>query len=249
MLCFGVTDKGRVRAQNQDSFIIEKVACARTKAVIVSVCDGMGGANAGDLASQLANKSFGNFLYSYFTTKYSRNCRFETVLKEACCNANGVVYEYARFDPQYEGMGTTLTGGIVLENGDAHIVNVGDSRCYLLSRKRKIIQISKDHSLVEELVDSGVISKEQARTHPQKNIITRVLGTDENVVPDYFSFHLNHGDALLLCSDGLSNMISDEGIYDFYSQYSDTEKFVRALLTEALVRGASDNVTVVAVSR
>ena len=249
MQCFGITDKGKVRSVNQDSFIIEKVVCGRVRASIVSVCDGMGGANAGEIASQLANKSFVSTVFSFLNSKYSKNSDIGSELKSACINANGVAYEYSKFDASYEGMGTTLVGGIVFENGDAHIINVGDSRCYRLSRRNKITQITKDHSLVEELVESGVISKEDARTHPQKNIVTRVLGTDATVVPDYYSLHLNHGDVLLLCSDGLSNMVSDEGIYDFYAQYPDIEKFVRALLAEALFRGASDNITIVAVSR
>ena len=147
-------------------------------------------------------------------------------------------------------MGTTIVGGIISENGSGHIINVGDSRAYLISvRHKDIYQITKDHSLVEDLVEFGAITKEQARTHPQKNVITRAVGSEAEVNADYFEFNLQNSDVLLLCSDGLSNIVSDLEMLDYAVEYGEPELLCRALMDKALNRGASDNVTVVAVTR
>jgi protein phosphatase len=127
---------------------------------------------------------------------------------------------------------------------------VGDSRAYLISRRyHAISQITTDHSLVEELVEYGAITKEEARVHPKKNIITRAIGTEPEVEPDYFEFTLQTSDVLLMCSDGLSNTITDEELLDYTAQYADPEQLCRALMSKALSLGAKDNVTVVAVYR
>ena len=147
-------------------------------------------------------------------------------------------------------MGTTIVGGVIKSSGNGYIINVGDSRAYHISRRgNSIYQITRDHSLVEELVEVGAITKEQAKTHPQKNVITRVLGSEPWVEADYFEFTLQSGDFLLLCSDGLSNMISDLEMLDYAKEYQDPELLCRSLLSKALNRGARDNVTVVAVMR
>lgn len=176
MKCFGLTDKGRVRKDNQDSFIIEK--CEAKNCLIVGLCDGMGGAKAGGLASQLSNKAFVDFVYGKLTSRVERVQNYKDMLQSACDEANGVSYEYSKFDEAYNGMGTTIVGGVIKNSGKAHIINVGDSRAYHISRKSSsIYQITRDHSLVEELVEFGAITKEQAKTHPQRNVITRALGS------------------------------------------------------------------------
>ena len=248
MKCFGLTDKGRVRKDNQDSFIIEK--CEAKNCLIVGLCDGMGGAKAGGLASQLSNKAFVDFVYGKLTSRVERVQNYKDMLQSACDEANGVSYEYSKFDEAYNGMGTTIVGGVIKNSGKAYIINVGDSRAYHISRKSSsIYQITRDHSLVEELVEFGAITKEQARLHPQKNVITRALGSEPEVRPDYFEFTLQPGDILLLCSDGLSNMVTDLEMLEYAKEYQDPELICRALMSKALIRGARDNVTVVAVMR
>ena len=248
MRSFGLTDKGKVRKDNQDSFIIEK--CDAKDCLVVALCDGMGGAKAGGLASQLSNKAFVSYIYAKLTSRVNRALDFQKILRDACTEANGVAYEYSQFDEEYNGMGTTIVGGVVKSNGNGYIINVGDSRAYHISRRLDCItQITRDHSLVEELVEYGAITKEQAKTHPQRNVITRALGSQAQVEADYFEFSLQGGDFLLLCSDGLSNIVSDEEILAYAKEYPEPELLCRSLMSKALNRGAGDNVTVLAVMK
>ncbi len=248
MKSFGLTDKGVVRKDNQDCFIIER--CEPQNCLVLALCDGMGGAKAGGLASQLSNKAFVSYLYGRLTSRIKKRFDYEQLLKEACSEANGVAYEYSQFDEAFNGMGTTLVGGILKYDGNGYIVNVGDSRAYLVSPRKKLItQITRDHSLVEEMVEHGTITAEQARVHPKKNIITRALGAEARVEPDFFRFSLKSGELLLLCSDGLSNMLTDEEILGYAADYPEPESLCAELLHTTLARGARDNVTVVAVSK
>ena len=248
MRSFGLTDKGKVRKDNQDSFIIEK--CDAKDCLVVALCDGMGGAKAGGLASQLSNKAFVSYIYAKLTSRVNRALDFQKILRDACTEANGVAYEYSQFDEEYNGMGTTIVGGVVKSNGNGYIINVGDSRAYHISRRLDCItQITRDHSLVEELVEYGAITTEQAKTHPQRNVITRALGSEAQVEADYFEFSLQGGDFLLLCSDGLSNIVSDEEILAYAKEYPEPELLCRSLMSKALNRGAGDNVTVLAVMK
>ena len=248
MKSFGLTDRGKVRKDNQDSFIIEK--CEARDCLVVALCDGMGGAKAGGLASQLANKAFVSYVYAKLTSRVKRALDYSKILLDACTEANGVAFEYSQFDEAYNGMGTTIVGGVVKSNGNGHIINVGDSRAYHISRRFHVItQITKDHSLVEELVEYGAITKEQARVHPQRNVITRALGSEAAIEADYYDFSLQSGDILLLCSDGLSNIVSDDEMLEYAELYPEPELLCRALMSKALNRGAKDNVTVVAIAR
>ena len=248
MKSFGLTDKGKVRKDNQDSFIIEK--CDAKDCLVVALCDGMGGAKAGGLASQLSNKAFVSYIYAKLTSRVNRALDFQKILRDACTEANGVAYEYSQFDEEYNGMGTTIVGGVVKSNGNGYIINVGDSRAYHISRRLDCItQITRDHSLVEDLVEYGAITKEQAKNHPQRNVITRALGSEAQVDADYFEFSLQGGDFLLLCSDGLSNIVSDDEILEYSREYPEPELLCRSLMSKALNRGARDNVTVLAVMK
>ncbi len=246
MKSFGLTDKGTVRKDNQDSFIIEK--CDAKDSLIVAICDGMGGAKAGGLASQISNKAFVSYIYAKLSSRTNRTPNYKQMLQGACADANGVAYEYSQFDEAFNGMGTTIVGGVIKGNGNGYIINVGDSRAYHIScRSNTIYQITRDHSLVEDLVEYGAITKEQARSHPQKNVITRALGSEAQVEADYYEFTLQNGDVLLLCSDGLSNIVSDFEMLDYAREYNDPELLCRALMSKALKREARDNVTVLAV--
>lgn len=242
MKSFGVTDRGKVRAENQDTYIIEN--CDKRKCIIAAICDGMGGAKAGDLASQLSCKEFVSNIYETLVSPNAVVSR-EELLKDSCAEANGVVYEYSRFDADYNGMGTTLVGGIITKH-KAFLVNVGDSRAYCIGTDG-IRQISRDHSYVQELVAMGAITPEEALHHPKKNVITRALGVENSVEADYFELELHKGECLLLCTDGLSNMVSDDEIATAYRAYPDPESMCRYLLDLVLERGAKDNVTIVAI--
>ncbi|MBP3538575.1 MAG: Stp1/IreP family PP2C-type Ser/Thr phosphatase [Oscillospiraceae bacterium] len=248
MKSFGLTDKGSVRKDNQDSYIIEK--CEAKDSLIFALCDGMGGANAGGLASQLANKAFVSYIYAKLTSRVNRSIDYRRTLLDACAEANGVAYEYSKFDESYNGMGTTIVGGVIKSNGNGYIINVGDSRAYYISHRNDAIsQITRDHSLVEELVEFGAITKEQAKVHPQRNIITRALGSEEHVEADFYDVSLQNGDFLLLCSDGLSNVVTDLEILDYSKEYPEPELLCRSLMSKALKRGANDNVTILAVMK
>ncbi len=248
MRSFGLSDRGKFRRDNQDSFIIER--CEPGACLIVALCDGMGGAKAGGLASSLSNKAFVSHIYAKLTSRVSRSPNYKKVLQGACAEANSVSYEYSQFDEAYNGMGTTIVGGVIKDDGCGYIINVGDSRAYHISRRSSsIYQITRDHSLVEELVEYGAITKEQARSHPQRNVITRALGAEAEVESDYFEFTLAEGDILLLCSDGLSNIVTDLEMLDYAKEYQEPELICRALMSKALNRDARDNVTVLAVMK
>lgn len=248
MKSFGLTDKGKVRKDNQDSFLIE--LCRERGSTVLALCDGMGGAKAGGIASQLANKAFVNYLYARVSARNVRDRDYKTILREACAEANGVAYEYSQFGEEFTGMGTTIVGGVIKADGNGYIINVGDSRAYHISRRGGCIrQITKDHSLVEELLECGAITPEEAEHHPHRNVITRAMGSEPSVEADYFEFTLQRGDILLLCSDGLSNTLSDRELLECARDYPDPERLCRTLMDKALERDAKDNVTVVAVCK
>ncbi len=161
MKSFGITDKGTVRKDNQDSFIIEK--STSKNGIIVSLCDGMGGAKAGQIASRLSNKAFVAHVFTKLKTRTPKS-KYREILQNACDEANGVAYEYSKFDEAYAGMGTTIVGGIIESTGKGYIINVGDSRAYRVScRDEALYQVTRDHSYVEDLVECGAITREEAR--------------------------------------------------------------------------------------
>ena len=242
MTCFGLTDKGTVRSENQDSFLIEN--CEKVSCTIFALCDGMGGENAGGLASQLSAKAFVSYVFRYLTTFQTRIEDYPRAMREACDEANGVAYAYSQFGDELAGMGTTIVAAVMRRNGSGYVLNVGDSRAYLYHR-RSLKQITKDHSLVEELIDAGIINRAQALNHPQKNVITKALGSEDSVEADVFPVSLVPGDALLLCSDGLSNLLPEEEIIAVMKDSEDAETACRDLMELALSRNAADNVTLI----
>lgn len=248
MKCFGITDKGCIREENQDSFIVEK--CDNGNCYILALCDGMGGANAGDIASQLSAKAFVSYLYNRLSVSAGRNSDLPWLMQAACEEANGVSFAYSQFGDDLSGMGTTLVGAVIRFNGKGYVINVGDSRAYYYSRRSRLLtQISHDHSLVEELLEFGAITKEQAEHHPQKNVITRALGSEEDIESDVFSVELGIGDVMIFCSDGLSNIVTDEEIAQLCLEEKQEDLLCRALVDLALQRNAPDNVTVVVLKR
>ena len=245
MNSFGITDRGAVRRDNQDSFLIERLP--ERDCVIAALCDGMGGEKAGNIASDLAVKTFVTEVRRQIAANGRRRPDIRSMMESACDMANHMVYSYSCFDTDYTGMGTTMVAAVIYE-GRAWVLNVGDSRCYKLTRKR-ITQVTRDHSLVQDMVDRGEISPEEARVHPRRNVITRALGVNELVPCDIFTPTLRHGDMLLLCSDGLTNMLEDREIFALSRRNTDPLSLGRSLMAEALRRVARDNVTIVLISK
>lgn len=241
----GATNKGVVRKENQDSYTIRKIE--NTEDHLAIICDGMGGANAGGFASRIANREF----CSVFCADYKPGMDAQTVkalLVSAASAANRVVYEYSAYNAELAGMGTTLVGGLVRDDGECFFVNIGDSRAYLFNpRDNALQQLSTDHSLVNEMVLAGLISPEEAAVHPKKNVITRAVGTEAGVTPDFFTFTMEAGSAVLLCSDGLINAVPAEFIKKQLSRSGSAERQVSALINETLKNGAPDNVTVIVI--
>ncbi len=231
MKVWGITDRGNVRKQNQDVFY----HWTDGKNAFVIVCDGMGGALSGNIASAMAAQRFAEVAG---TAQGGPQERMRLALEEA----NHAVWERSLNDANCRGMGTTLVCAFARE-ADAVVLNVGDSRCYHITQD-SIHQVSRDHSLVEELVEMGQITREEARTHPHKNIITRAIGTNTSVQGDFFIEPLQPGDLLLLCSDGLSNEVSNEEMLQICQSTAPDER-CNALLARAKAAGAHDNVTIV----
>lgn len=234
-----ITDTGVVRQQNQDACRVEVLSPERA---LLVVCDGMGGARAGNVASDLAVNAFCDAVLERLgDPEYSGDAG--GMLKEAVEIANRVVCHRADTDPDCLGMGTTLVAALVT-GGTCYVVNVGDSRAYAVSADG-IRRVTRDHSLVEDLIERGEITREQARTHPQKNLITRALGAGEQTKADLFEEPAVPGAYLLLCSDGLSNMVADQEILYEVIHGGQPEDCCRRLLDTALSRGAPDNVTAI----
>lgn len=235
---WGLTDRGLVRRDNQDACAYEHREGAYAWAV---VCDGMGGAAAGDLASAMAVSRFRNHMVCLEEPEeYQEE---GALLVQATEAANRAVYLKAGTNRAYAGMGTTLVGTLLREN-TLWVVNVGDSRAYHITRG-VIQRITRDHSVVEDLVRKGDITPEEARHHPQKHLITRALGTARQVQVDLFQRQVEEGDAVLLCSDGLVNVVTDEEIRKEILAGGTPEEICRRLLARTLAEGAPDNVTIV----
>ena len=237
---WGITDSGRIRRQNQDSFKI-LFDEDRSLAVLV-VCDGMGGARAGNVASTLAVESFMQYMGTCLVNVGSQ-AEVAMQMSDAVLSANKAVYEKSIQDEEFAGMGTTLTAAISTANG-AVVVNIGDSRVYHVT-KSVITQITKDHSVVEDMIMRGDLTRAEARRHPNKHLITRALGTNCTEEPDVFFLKVNEGEYILLCSDGLSNVVFDSEILLKLQSANGARESCESLVEMALSRGAPDNVTAV----
>ena len=239
MIVYGVTHRGVVRQENQDKLRYSLMGGGELLAAVL--CDGMGGAQAGSVASAIAADTFMSHAANSLDESSSPT-DMHMILTEAVNYANIKVYDRAFSDFSCMGMGSTLVG-LLINGKRASVVNVGDSRAYLLG-KRRITQITRDHSLVEDMVSRGKITRAEAQNHPQKNIITRAIGVEASVSSDLFDIKLSAGNRILLCSDGLSNLVSGEEMLLISGNNQTPEKACEALLDLALKRGAPDNVTV-----
>jgi protein phosphatase len=243
MNAWGTTDKGMARSQNQDSFFLD-VFHADGQAICV-VCDGMGGARAGNVASELAVRAFVEEVRG--NLRQAMNVRqMQAALETAVITANRLVFAKSQQEPDFYGMGTTLVGAILTGN-TCVVSNVGDSRAYVCN-EYGIVQMTRDHSVVEDLLDRGDLTRDQARSHPSRNLITRALGTEASIDCDFFSAELSEGDHLLLCSDGLTNVVDDDEILRVILDGDKPQSVCKKLLALANERGGPDNITVVLVS-
>jgi protein phosphatase len=236
-----VSDQGRVRKQNQDSYYLD----LQPDYAILMVCDGMGGAKAGNVASRLAVDMVSEELKTAMKPNMNAKTMKQTI-EMAAYRANRAISDLAKTDSDFYGMGTTLVCAIVGAKA-AIVANVGDSRAYLINDSG-IARITRDHSVVEDLLDRGTLTNEEARTHPKKNLITRALGTEFDVVCDLFEIEPRQGDFLLLCSDGLSNMLDDQEILYEVIHGGAIEKCCDRLVALSNMRGGPDNITVALLS-
>jgi protein phosphatase len=223
------SDTGRKRRRNEDSYVVAPP--------LFAVADGMGGAQAGEVASKLAAAA----LAETDPASVSGPERLVSLIQEA----NRRVYERATSDPATSGMGTTMTVALVEASG-VTIGHVGDSRAYVV-RGGQLEQLTEDHSLVNELLKSGKLSREEADLHPQRSVITRAVGTDPDVDVDAFVVDASEGDIFLLCSDGLTDMVGDDEIFDTVERHrDDLDRVTKALVSAANRGGGEDNITVIA---
>ena len=236
---WGMTDRGNVRTQNQDYFSIVRFSPGDAMAV---VCDGMGGAKSGNVASKLATEVFVSEIKRAWSAELDVD-GIKRMMRDAVEIANQAVYENAKLSPDYTGMGTTLVA-VMMTPEWAVAANVGDSRAYLLNT-HGVRRITVDHSVVQMMVRRGELTEEEARTYPGKNLITRAVGTEQTVACDIFALPLEEGDAILLCSDGLTNQLTDQEILFEVVHAVHKEQCCQHLIEIAKDRGAPDNVTAV----
>lgn len=236
---FSITDIGRKRKANQDYVYTSGEAVGNLPNLFI-VADGMGGHNAGDYASKLAVETMVSEIEHSFEQKPVK------IFTKAIATANEMIRQKASETPDMEGMGTTVVAATCLGR-HLQIANVGDSRLYVVGGQ--IRQVTRDHSLVEEMVRVGTISQDEARIHPDKNIITRAVGVSETVEADYFSVDLAAGDLVLMCTDGLTNMLEDEEIRVILSGAGDIAEKAQALVEAANANGGRDNISVVLIEQ
>lgn len=237
------TDIGAVRSSNQDSCQCGVFPGGGAWAV---VCDGMGGANGGNVASSLAVERIGALLSGGYREGMSGE-NLKSLLLNAVRQANSAVYDLSLEREELRGMGTTAVL-LAADQGKLHVVHVGDSRAYLKNREG-LSQITMDHSYVQDLVNLGQLTPEEARVHPQRNIITRVLGVYEEVQCDYSVFEFAPGDMALACSDGLTSYLDDALLLEYLERYEENgETLAKQLMARAVESGGSDNITAALIS-
>lgn len=230
------SDVGMTRKENQDRVFVNQIG----EAVIAVVCDGMGGVQSGGIASEVAaNAVFDRLSINYRDGADSNSIR--NMLLTSLTAANTIVYQKSLQDDDKSGMGTTCVGAVV-NNGKAYIANIGDSRAYLITTD-KITQITNDHTFVEMLYEKGEIEKEEINTHEMSHIITKAIGVEKDVKPDYFEIDLEENSIILICTDGLTNYCDDEKIFQIVNGKS-VDIAINDLINYANDEGGKDNITI-----
>lgn len=235
MKAYSITDIGKRRSSNQDFVYASEQPVGNLPNLFI-VADGMGGHNAGDLASRYTVESMVEYI------EKAEEKRPIPLLSMAIHHANDLVMDKARTDRALEGMGTTVVAATIAD-GCLYVANVGDSRLYLIDQQ--IEQITRDHSLVEEMIRIGELQRQDARSHPDRNVITRAIGVNSPVKIDFFDMKLEKGDRILLCSDGLTTMVDDDEILHIVKKCSSPKEAAQRLVTEANKNGGKDNISVV----
>ncbi|MDF2609720.1 MAG: protein serine/threonine phosphatase [Lachnospiraceae bacterium] len=239
MQSYSITDIGKMRKMNQDYVFCEIDAVGNLPNLFI-VADGMGGHNAGDYASKFSVEAFSKMI------RESEQITPIRMISEAMQRTNDLLLEEAKVNTNLEGMGTTFVVATIIDR-ILYVANLGDSRLYVIGKEIK--QITEDHSLVEEMVKTGEIEREDMRFHPNKNIITKALGANKTVTPDYFEVNLEQDDVVLICSDGLTNMVDDNEIMKIVKEYpKELQTAAIHLVEKANENGGSDNISIVLVS-
>ena len=235
MKAFSITDIGERRRINQDYVFCSEDAIGILPNLFI-VADGMGGHNAGDYASR--------FCVDFFRHKVEASDMESPVsmIKVAIMETNDALREEALEQSELEGMGTTFVVATIFDK-EMYVANIGDSRLYVIGKEMK--QVTEDHSLVEAMVKTGELNRSEARVHPNKNIITRALGANAEVEPDFFEVKLEEGDTVLMCSDGLTNMLEDETIERIIRENDDLETTAATLVKHANQNGGKDNIAII----
>ncbi len=236
MLTIGKTDKGKKRSMNQDTFFVSDSPVGILPNLYI-VADGMGGQNAGDVASRFCVDRFAELV------RVSKERTPIQTIEKAIRQTNEDLISKAKNQKELDGMGTTFVMATLLPDQSLLVANIGDSRLYLVNEQ--ITQITQDHSLVAEMVRNGELRKEEARFHPNKNVVLRALSTQAVVSPDFYSVRVHPGDYVLLCSDGLSDMIEEAEMLKLISEYDDVEDISTKMVNMANENGGKDNITLV----
>jgi len=237
---YGITNKGIVRTQNQDYIYVSE----NEKYKLYIIADGMGGANAGDIASSKATEIAKEYIINNYTEEDSLDIK--EMLRNALGFANKEIYELSIKNPEYEGMGTTIIILLIIGN-KIYIGHIGDSSLYRI-RKNVIRKITKDHTYVQKLLDNKEITKQEAQNHPKRHMLTKVLGCESFVEPDIIVKKIEDEDYILMCTDGLTNMIKDREIYNIIKEKQDCKLAVETLVDLANDRGGFDNISVILIN-
>ncbi len=238
---FSKTDKGKVRLINEDAFAAGELTNGMCWAV---VCDGMGGQKCGEIASATAVKVISDYILSSYRVGMTANS-IKTMLISAVSQANIKIFDMSKKSEDMAGMGTTVVAALI-ENNIAYIVHAGDSRLYYM-REDTLNQVTRDHSMVQKMVEKGQITANEAKVHPRKNIITRALGVNEDVEVEYDEIDVLNGDILLLCTDGLTNFVDIKTIEDTIKT-EPLDQIADKLVCLANDSGGGDNITAVVIS-
>ena len=248
-----LSDIGKVRETDEDFVSVLKLSGVFGTVHILAVADGMGGHAKGEVASKLATKEMCKVWVESFSKiailELFNETDFELVLEKGIKNANEKILEYTSKNPEASGMGTTTVCAIVDELGRVTIANVGDSRAYVISDKSGIRQETKDHSLVQELLDKNEINEEEARNHPNKNIVTKAVGLSSSLEPDIKTVQLKNDESLLLCCDGVIAHLTDDDIEKIVQETPDPQHVCKKIVDMANDRGGSDNISLIILSK
>jgi len=244
------SDIGLVRSTDEDSLIIMDLMTAfegkKRRKVILILADGMGGHNKGEVASKIGTRIMASELQQFLADADMNKEKYDNLLTKAFLKANSEILDYSEVHPQAQGMGTTISVAVMDESRGLYIGNVGDSRVYIISRDKGAIQLTKDHTFVQELVDKGNITKEEARHHPKKSVLNQAVGSFADITVDTFSRPLEDDDYVLLCCDGLVNHLTDEEIAKVVlDNNASPQVSCDKLVAYANKEGGKDNISVI----